>query len=103
MANIGSEKKQPTLIDALIPIVSIVIMLASSVYLYGFDSSYGANQIALILGAAIAALVGFKNGYTWKEIELGISKGISTAFGAILILMMVGSLIGSWKIGRAHV
>jgi len=98
MTNIESEKKQPTLIDALIPIVSLIIMLASSVYFYGFDSSYGANQIALILGAAIAAMVGFKNGFTWKEMELGISQGISTAFGAILILMMVGSLIGSWII-----
>jgi len=96
--NITSEKKSPSLLDALIPIVSLIIMLGFSVYFYEFDSSYGANQIALILGAAIAALVGFKNGYTWKEIELGISQGISTAFGAILILMMVGSLIGSWII-----
>jgi len=98
MTSIESEKKQPTLVDALIPIVSLIIMLASSVYFYGFDSSYGANQIALILGAAIATMVGFKNGFTWKEIELGISKGVSTAFGAILILLMVGSLIGSWII-----
>jgi Na+:H+ antiporter, NhaC family len=94
----NSEKKAPTLDDALIPIVSLIIMLATSVYFYGSDSSYGANQIALILGAAIASLIGFKNGYTWAEIEDGIAKGISTAFGAILILMMVGSLIGSWII-----
>jgi len=93
-----SNKKSPTLIDALIPIVSVMIMLFVSVRLYGFDSSYGANQIALILGAAIASIIGFKNGYTWEEMEKGIAKGIATAFGAILILMMVGSLIGSWII-----
>lgn len=92
------KKKEATLIDALIPIVLLMIMLFASVNFYGPDSSYGANQIALILGAAIASLVGFKNGYTWKEIEDGIAKGISTAYGAILILMMVGSLIGSWII-----
>jgi len=91
-----SEKKSPTLLDALIPILSVMLMLAVSVQFYGSDSSYGANQIALILGAAIASLIGFKNGYTWAEIEKGIAKGIATAFGAILILMMVGSLIGSW-------
>jgi NhaC family Na+:H+ antiporter len=94
----SSEKKVATLIDALIPIVLLMIMLYASVSLYGSDSSYGANQIALILGAAIATLIGFKNGYTWDEIEKGISRGISTAYGAILILMMVGSLIGSWII-----
>jgi len=92
----STEKKSPTLIDALIPIVSVMVMLFASVRLYEDNSSYGANQIALVLGAAIASLVGFKNGYTWAEIEKGIAKGISTAFGAILILMMVGSLIGSW-------
>ncbi len=94
----STKKKQATLIDALIPIVLLMFMLFASVSFYGSDSSYGANQIALILGAAIASLVGFKNGYSWAEIEKGISKGISTAYGAILILMMVGSLIGSWII-----
>ena len=84
------------MLDALIPIVALIAMLATSVTFYGADSSYGANQIALILGAAIASLIGFKNGYNWKEIEKGIVKGISTSLGAILILLMVGALIGTW-------
>jgi len=98
-ANITENiKKQASLLDALIPIVMLMIMLSTSVYYYESDSSYGANQIALILAAAIASLIGFKNGYTWDEIETGIKNGVSTAYGAILILMMVGSLIGSWII-----
>lgn len=92
----SSDKRDPSLVDALIPILSLIVMLATSVVFYGSDSSYGANQIALILGAAIATLIGFKNGYSWKEIETGISKGIATAYGAIMILMMVGALIGTW-------
>lgn len=94
----NTKKKPASLVDALIPIFLLMIMLFTSVSFYGSDSSYGANQIALILGAAIASMIGFKNGYTWSEIETGISKGIATAYGAILILMMVGSLIGSWII-----
>lgn len=92
----SSEKRVPSLVDALIPILSLIAMLATSVVFYGSDSSYGANQIALILGAAVATLIGFKNGYSWSEIETGISKGIATAYGAIMILMMVGALIGTW-------
>ncbi len=92
----SSDKRDPSLVDALIPILSLIVMLATSVVFYGSDSSYGANQIALVLGAAIATLIGFKNGYSWKEIETGISKGIATAYGAIMILMMVGALIGTW-------
>jgi len=94
----NSKKQTPSLLDALIPILSLIVMLAASVIFYGSDSSYGANQIALILGTAITTIIGFKNGYSWKEIEEGISAGVATAFGAILILLMVGALIGSWII-----
>ncbi|MCO7227260.1 Na+/H+ antiporter NhaC [Pleionea sp. CnH1-48] len=91
-----SQYKSPSIIDALIPVLALVAMLGTSVWLYGADSSYGANQIALIIAAGIAALIGIKNGHDWKGIEEGIVKGISTALGAILILLAVGSLIGSW-------
>jgi NhaC family Na+:H+ antiporter len=90
------NKKSPTLVDALIPVVSLVIMLAMSVYLFGSDSSSGPNQIVLILGAAIASIVAIRNGYDWAELQSAIIDGISTAMGAILILMSVGGLIGTW-------
>jgi NhaC family Na+:H+ antiporter len=91
-----NETKSPTIVDALIPIVFLILMLALSVYLYGDNSSYGANQIALIFSACVAAIIGIKNGYNWKEIENGIVKGISMGMGAILILLAVGALIGTW-------
>ena len=91
-------KRTPTLLDALIPVATLIVLLAAAVYLYGSDSSGGPNQIALILGAAVAVLVGLKNGYNWKEIESGIVHGISLSMGAILILLVVGSLIGTWII-----
>jgi NhaC family Na+:H+ antiporter len=88
--------KPVSLLDALIPVVSLILMLALSVYLFGSDSSSGPNQIVLTLGAAIAALVAFKNGHNWASILEAIISGISTAMGAILILMSVGALIGTW-------
>src|SRR5690606_38513233 len=64
--------------------------------LYGDGSSSGPNQIALLLAAMVAAILGARNGYTWKEMQEGIVNGISLAMGAILILLVVGSLIGTW-------
>lgn len=89
-------RREPTLLQALIPVFFLVGMLASSVYLFGGDSSYGPNQIALILAAALAAAIGIRNGFRWKEIEQGIVKGISLSLNAALILLVVGSLIGTW-------
>ncbi|MGX5914177.1 Na+/H+ antiporter NhaC [Aliidiomarina sp. Khilg15.8] len=88
--------KKPSYLQALTPLVALIIMLASSVYMFGADSSYGPNQIALLVAASIACVIGFMNGFSWSMIEDGITKGISVALGAILIILMVGSLIGTW-------
>lgn len=78
------------------PIVVLIGLLASSVYLFADNSSYGPNQIALMLAAMVAALIGWRNGYSWREMQKGIVHGISLSTGAVLILLMVGALIGSW-------
>ena len=92
----NSQPKEPSLLDALIPIVSLVAMLGLSVYLFGSDSSSGPNQIVLTLGAAIAAIVAIQNGHPWAKILEAIVDGISTSMNAVLILLSVGALIGTW-------
>ncbi len=93
-----NAKKTPSLLDAIIPIIVLVIMMGGAVYLFGDGSSYGPNQIALLLSMGIAAVIGLKNGHRWKEIEKGIVDGISMALGACLILLAVGALIGTWML-----
>jgi NhaC family Na+:H+ antiporter len=87
--------KSPSLMDALIPVVVLISMLAGTVYVFGLDS-FGPNQVAMILAAAVAAIIGIKNGLTWQEIESGMIDTIKMSLQAILILLTVGSLIGAW-------
>lgn len=94
----SQDIKSPTLMDAMIPLVLLVFMMGSAVYLFEDNSSYGPNQIALLLAMGIAAVIGLKNGHTWASIEKGIVKGISMSLGACLILLAVGSLIGTWML-----
>ncbi|MFP4207705.1 MAG: Na+/H+ antiporter NhaC [Wenzhouxiangella sp.] len=91
-----SAKRTPSYLQALTPLVALIAMLAASVWLFGDNSSYGPNQIALLIAAAIGSLIALTNGYHWEEIQSGIVEGISIALGAILIILMVGALIGSW-------
>jgi Na+:H+ antiporter, NhaC family len=84
---------------ALIPILFLISLLACSVFLFGADSSYGANQIALVLTACVAALVGRRVGVSWAEAQNGIIDGIGVGLAPILILLAVGMLIGSWILG----
>jgi Na+:H+ antiporter, NhaC family len=91
-----TPKREPTLAQALLPVGVLIALLASSVFLFGDGSSGGPNQLALILAAMVGVIVAMRNGYRWKEMERGIVHGISLAMGAILILLVVGSVIGTW-------
>ncbi|MBT8047982.1 MAG: Na+/H+ antiporter NhaC [Xanthomonadales bacterium] len=73
-------------------------MLASSVSLFHDNSSYGPNQIALLLAAGVASVIGLYLGETWKDMERAMADGIALALKACLILLAVGSLIGSWML-----
>ena len=66
---------KPSLVDALIPVVVLITMLAGTVYVFGLDS-FGPNQVALFLSAAMAALIGIKNGLSWKEVEQGMIDSV---------------------------
>ena len=71
---------KPSLLDAITPVVILITMLAGTVYVFGLDS-FGPNQVALIMAAAVAAMIGIKNGHSWKEIEQGmIDTSVSTGW-----------------------
>ena len=88
--------RQPSLLQALTPLLFLIVALALSVHLYGDNSSYGANQIVLLLAAGVAGLIGIRNGLRWQDIEDAIVHGVSVATGAMFILFAVGALIGTW-------
>ncbi|HEY5647055.1 MAG TPA: Na+/H+ antiporter NhaC family protein, partial [Pseudomonadales bacterium] len=92
------DTRRASALDVLLTIGITVGLLAVSVILFGADSSSGANQIALVVGAIVATIVGIKNGHRWQVIEENIVAGISTALPAIMILFSVGSLIGMWML-----
>ncbi len=91
-----TEKKRPTLVHAFIPIGCLIAFLATNVIIFGSGATDGPNQIALILSAGVAGIVSWRLGYSWEEIEVSIVKSISSAMGAMLILLVIGSLSGAW-------
>ncbi|HSQ89552.1 Na+/H+ antiporter NhaC [Romboutsia sp.] len=90
----GKEKKQATLFDALIPIVCLILFLGISILKYG-----ASPHVPLMGGAIVAAIVAiFKLGYAWNELEESIFVTIKMAMQAIVIIMIIGVLIGTWII-----
>jgi NhaC family Na+:H+ antiporter len=95
------SERQPvkiSLVLSLIPIVFLTGLLVLNVVIYGVDSTSGPNQLALIFAASLAMLIAIRYGITWKTLEVGMMNSILTALPAILILLLIGSLAGTWII-----
>lgn len=60
---------------------------------------YGGLHVPLIASASVAAIVAVLNSYKWSFLEAGILASINRSMQAMLILMCVGLLIGSWIAG----
>ena len=89
--------RPPSLLDALLPIVVLIGLLALTIAFFGIDATNGPLQVALFLSAAFASLIAFKNGYTVAAIRDATVGGVTTAMSAIFILLAVGALIGTWN------
>ena len=72
---------------ALLPLAFLIALLSLSVSLFGDGSSYGPNQISLLLAAGVAGLVGLYLRIPWAEIETAMVESIMLAMKAILIAL----------------
>jgi len=76
----------------------LVVALSYNVFVFGDDAVSGSNQLILIAAAAIAALLAIRQGISWETLQNGILDAIRLAAPAILILLLVGALSGTWLI-----
>jgi len=92
--SLTKEPKPAKLAVALIPVLFLIVALSVTIVVFKQDP-----HIALIAAAAVAAIVGVYHNYSWKTIQDGMVHGISLAMGPVLILMVVGTMIGTWISG----
>ena len=92
-----SNAPQPlTLTEALIPIASLIILVAISYYLFGDAGAFGPNQVALVVATMVAVLIAWRRGHTLEALREAAVASVGSGIGAIFILLAVGSLIGAW-------
>ena len=85
------SKKETKLHHALITVSLMVLIMFVSIVKY--DAS---PQIPLVFCCLVAGVVSLSLGYTWEELLEGMVKGITDSLEAILILLLIGILVGSW-------
>lgn len=92
------KNKELNIWEALTPVIALVGMLAYNIYVFGDDALSGSNQFILLMGASIAAIVGFLNKISYKQMLEEVAENVKSTTGALLILLMVGALAGTWMV-----
>ena len=91
-----TKNKIPYLI-ALLPILFLIVLLTINVLNYD-NAIGGANQLALLISAALASIIGVIYGTKWIKILDGIGTSIKSIVPAIMMLLLIGALSGTWLI-----
>jgi len=94
----GRHIREPSLADAIIPLVVLAGLIAAALALFGLDALDGPIQAALIICVLVAGLIGMKNGHTWADVERAARTAFTSITSAVLILLAVGALIGIWNL-----
>ncbi len=94
------ENKELNFIEALIPVVILMAMLAYNIFFVESQEWFGTytNQIILLLGGAAAAIVGLFNKVSVKPMIKEIWENLQSVFVPIMILFLVGALAGTWLV-----
>ncbi|GAB3059262.1 hypothetical protein GCM10027286_23630 [Virgibacillus ainsalahensis] len=87
----NKDKKEISLLQAIIPLAVMITVMAITIIVLEGDP-----HVPLILGTVVAALVAWRAGFKWQDIEESMYKGIRLALPAIVIIMLVGLIIGAW-------
>lgn len=95
----SSMKKIPSPLVSLFPIAFLVGMLFATIRTFGSDALSGGSQVSLLTTTAVCIFIGMAfYRIPWKDYELAITNNISGVATAIIILLIIGALSGSWMI-----
>ena len=91
--------KKPSPLLSLVPIVVLVVLLYVAVKLFGSDTLDGASQVVVLVSTAVCVLIStLFYRMRWAVIESAIINNITSVASAILILLLIGALSGTWMI-----
>ena len=90
----AKEKKVPTVFQASIPILSMLIILGVGIGGFGLPA-----EPLIVLATVVSGGVAIGLGYSYAEIMQSIAEKIAKVWGALLILVIVGFMIGAWMLG----
>lgn len=94
-----TPEKLPSSWLSLIPLAVLVVLLFFTISIFGSDALGGGSQVVLLTATAVASFIAMAFcGVKWKKIEKAICENILGVSTALLILLLIGALAGSWMV-----
>lgn len=84
---------------SLIPFIFLISVLVVVIKVFGADALSGGSQVALLMASGVVvaiSMIFYK--IPWKDFEEGITDNIRAVGTAILILLLIGAVAGSWMV-----
>ncbi len=94
-----SRGEKPSWMVSLIPFIFLISVLVVVIKVFGADALSGGSQVALLMASGVVvaiSMIFYK--IPWKDFEEGITDNIRAVGTAILILLLIGAVAGSWMV-----
>ncbi len=99
LTNKNKQSRRPSLLASFAPLASLTILLYVVISSFGADAIEGASQIALLSASAICVVISiFFYNVPWSKLEESIVDNIKLSASAIIILLLIGSISGTWML-----
>ena len=93
------RRRRPSWQVSTVPFVVLVAVLVGVIRIFGEDSLAGGSQVSLLLASAVAVAIAMGcYGIKWQEIEDAVLDNIRSIGSAILILLLIGAIAGTWMV-----
>lgn len=95
----NSQSRKPSILLSFLPIGILIALLATAIFIFGSDALSGGSQVSLLLATSICVLIGMGVLHKpWEDFEDAIVRNISGISTAIIILLIIGALSGTWVV-----
>lgn len=92
-------EKSPSAMVSLIPLVVLAALLFLVITAFGSDSINGGSQIALLSASSVCVMLATTlYNCSWRRLEDEIIENIRSSASAIIILLLIGSIAGTWMV-----
>ena len=84
---------------SFIPFLVLIVLITCCVTVFGNATLDGASQVSLMVASAVSVLVGhFSKRLKWENLEKEVTDKIASCTPAIIILLLIGAIGGTWMV-----